>query len=220
MKPGGKATSSRVEMAIEVEDLGMQIDDLIQNPVNEWTDHNSHTIDKWEKSVEVTSYVFNEALDKYTLALQRALVLALICSVLSTICAGVNIIFAKLSNIDTTWIVLACSIVSLLSSGIMVVSTGLVQIGNWNEKIRNYAQYVERLSALWIILRTELDLSPEYRIQAGDFIKRMHGQYVNLIQQGPQITRKECDTFIQSYKNKKFKDFNWNNRYGKTLEMV
>jgi len=215
-----KAKNSRVAMDtgnLEEPYEDVQLDEL---QLNDWSDLNNQTISKWRKNVEVTSFVYNEALDKYTVALQRALIVSLICGALGAIFAGVNVILSKITSIDTTWFVFGCSVASLVSSAIVAISTGLIKVGSWDDKIRNYTLYVERLSALWILLRSELDISAEYRIQAGDFIKRMHGQYINLVQQGPYITRKECEIFFQNYKDKKFKDFTWNNHYEKTSEMV
>lgn len=173
---------------VEMDNIHISSDD---EPMNEWDQTNTKTINKWRKGVEITSFVYNDVLDQYTVAIQRVLILIIIFGALITVISGINVALGTITTINSVWIVFGLNVAIFLCGAGITISTGLIKLNSWDDKIRSYAEYVERLSGLWIILKSELDMSAEYRIQAGDFIKRMHGQYINLIHQGPQISWKE-----------------------------
>lgn len=98
----------------------------------------------------------------------------------------------------------------------MTILNGLLRINNFDDDIKTFAQYVERVSALWITLKCELDLSEDKRMDAHNFISRLLGQYIFLMQQGPRISGSECETSMKKWNNQEFKSFSWNNQYEKT----
>jgi len=187
---------------------------------NNWSNNNTHTIEKWSKSVELTSFVYNDVLDKHTASVQIILIIVLVLGAIMTIISGINVALGTISSINSVWIVFGLNVALFCCAAGITIATGLIKINSWDDRITDYTIYIERLSALWVILKSELDMSAENRINAADFIKRMHGQYINLIQQGPQIGWKECQESTNKYKNKNFTNFKWNNKYGKTLEIV
>jgi len=211
-------TVSRVDMN---NDYMIEMDNIPTNSnENNWSNNNTHTIEKWSKSVELTSFVYNDVLDKHTASVQIILIIVLVLGALMTIISSINVALGTISSINSVWIVFGLNVAIFCCGAGITIAAGLIKINSWDDRITDYTIYIERLSALWVILKSELDMSAENRINAADFIKRMHGQYINLIQQGPQIGWKECLESTNKYKNKDFTNFKWNNKYGKTLEII
>lgn len=184
-------------------------------PVNDWSIKNKETVTKWQESVELTSFVYNDTLDQYKASIYRISLITLCCSTIVTLIASLAVALGSLNN---QWVVLAFNIVTLLLGVVLTISNGLIKINSWDDKVRDYTQYTERLSALWIILKSELDMDDQQRFKASDFIKRMHGQYTNIITQGPYISGSACETATEKYKTKQFDNFIWNNKYNKTSQ--
>jgi hypothetical protein len=193
--------------------VNMSIDSPASNTtlvVNEWDQQNTDTINKWQTTIKMTSFVYGDVLDKYTTYITNGMIINAVLGALSVAASGISVALGSFNN---QWAVVGLTIFILLCSAGVTISTFARFMGGWDEKVRNYTIYCERLSALWMELRSEMDIDSSERLPATVFISRLHGQYMNLISQGPYIAESECKAALSKYKSNSSNNFAWNSKY-------
>ena len=154
---------------------------------NNWTQDNVNTVLKWQKDIGKSSFIYGRILEKKEFFMQFILIFTLILSVLITIFSGLSVALSSL-DIDVKWVVFSFNVVILFLAGIATTLTGLLKIFGIDEDIKKLTKLVEKLDNQWFIFETEMNISPEERQNAADFIKRMDGNYMHSMQLCPHIS--------------------------------
>lgn len=181
---------------------------------NGWNQDNTKTIREWQANLELSSFVYNDVSTKYDKYLQKIVILTIILGSITTFVTGLA---SVLVIIDNKWLIFGLTIFGFLMILVTTIVTGIGDNQNWKDKSKLYAQYSEKLNALWFTFETEMNFPEEHRIQASDFIKRMSGQYLNIMKESPDMDNSENIQAIHRYRNHIFDDIAWNKKFNKRL---
>jgi hypothetical protein len=173
---------------------------------NGWTPENCATVEKWQRSVEHTSFIYGEILLNVKKRLVTILITSLALTVLSAIFGSLSIALAFLNQ---KWISVSFQILITISNALSGFLLALIPIFSLEQKLQDFTQFTGKLDSLWFLFQIEQDISPKERISAADFIKRMDGQYLSLMQQCPFIDVEQYQKADRSYKNRLFQNSNW-----------
>ena len=151
--------------------------------------------------------------------LNRILVIALIISTISTIISGISTIALTVnsattivsSNLTTTTttenptyklVALIINAIVFFLSAVMTLLTGIIKIYKLDETVALITPYIARIDQIYSKIANELVLPDSSREDAITFIKRESDNYLNLIQQSPDI-----DKSIESQALLKYNDY-------------
>jgi len=178
--------------------------------INDWTEDNVNTVVKWQTDIEKTSFVYTEILDRANQHIERILVLTLFISTISTLIGSLSV---TLGALDYKWIVMAFDIVILIGSAIITFTGGLIKIKGWENTVKTLRKFVEKLDNSWFIFETELSIPPDQRTNAKQFISRMDGEYMYLMQQCPPISGDEYVKATQTYQERLYNNWVWSRKF-------
>jgi hypothetical protein len=184
------------------------------NTVNEWDKRASQTAHKWMENIKSTAFIYNFTMFRFQGSRRKRLMVGMIAPF---ICTLLSVIAAALGLYIDVYYLIGINIVNAIITSIAGIAIGTIRVNGWDDKIQDYNTYTERLGALFSTFELELDMSKDQRIDADDFIKRMHGRYLTLITQGPGINDVETAAATAEYNANQFKNMSWNNRYGKDI---
>jgi len=182
--------------------------------VNEWNDENVETVTRWQKELEITSFVYSDNAEYYDKYIQNIIILS---QIMSAVIAIMSVVSITLGPIGGQWVIFGFDVAIALIAATVTVLNALIKIKNWDTFLRTYTNYSNDLNQLWIDIETELNMGSEHRIEADDFIKRIYGKYVNLKQNAPGITNRAATTSRRKYQNNVFENQVWNQKFNKLL---
>ena len=167
---------------------------------NNWTPKNTATVKNWRISLAEASFIYQTILEKYKKRLDRTLVIILILGTVGTILSAISSTLLTMKNVDYIFISLAINIIIFLTSGIITVLNGSIKIYKWDEFIVRISAYIEKLDSFHSIIATELILPDQLRDNAVDFIKKSDNDYLNIIQQSPDLFPSDIKWAKELYK--------------------
>ena len=193
---------------------GNDDDNIMAVAVNNWDALNVNTVTSWRNNVAKTSFVYGVILQKHETNLERSLLITLAIGTLMTLLAAVSVALGPLNN---KWVVLGFDVVILVGSALITVSNGLIKIYGWDESVKHLTKIIEKLDALWYTFETELNLQPDQRQDAKDFIKRTDSDYAHLMQQCPHINMEEYIQASQEYQTRLSKNLIWQYQFNRQM---
>ena len=186
---------------------------------NSWSEEVTRTVVKWKDEISKNSFVYGVLLDKKEFYMQAVLIFTLILSVLMTILSGISIALSTLDvGINFQWVIFTFNIVMLVASGVITVLNGVVKIFSWDDQIKIFTKIIEKLDTQWFVFETELNIPSKQRQNAKDFIKRMDGEYMHLMQICPHIGVDEYVKANKKYQESLSNDLIWQHRFRKEIE--
>jgi len=186
---------------------------------NSWSEEVTKTVVKWKDEIAKNSFVYGVLLDKKEFYMQGVLIFTLILSVLMTILSGISIALSTLDvDINFQWVIFTFNIIILVASGVITVLNGVVKIFSWDDQIKIFTKIIEKLDTQWFVFETELNIPSKQRQNAKDFIKRMDGEYMHLMQICPHIGVDEYIKANKSYQESLSNDLIWQHRFRKEIE--
>lgn len=200
--------------------LFSEINDQVSDNKNGWSKENVETVRKWQLDIEKSAFIYGEVFHNLNSKIQYLTVTTLIISALMTLIAAINV---TLSFLDLKWLVVGLSIAILVGVATCTIITGVGIAFGWKDKFETLLKYVERLNQAWFAFETELNISPEQRQNATDFLKRADGMYMYLMQQSPEISLKEITEANHAYQIQLAEEQIWSRKFrGKQqqLELV
>ncbi len=186
---------------------------------NDWTEKNLNTIIKWRDDIAKNSFIYGQLLDTKEFYLQMILVLTLILGTLITILAGVSVALSTL-DVDSNfqWVIFWFNIIMLCSSGTIITLNGIVKIFSLDDKIKILTKIIEKLDTQWFIFETELNKPSNQRENAKDFIKRVDGDYMHLMQICPHVGINDYVKANKRYQESLSNNLIWQHRFRKQVE--
>lgn len=186
---------------------------------NNWSPANVDVLRNWKLSLAKASFIYQYFLETTRTRLNRILVIALIISTISTIISGISTIALTVnsattivsSNLTTTTttenptyklVALIINAIVFFLSAVMTLLTGIIKIYKLDETVALITPYIARIDQIYSKIANELVLPDSSREDAITFIKRESDNYLNLIQQSPDI-----DKSIESQALLKYNDY-------------
>ena len=163
--------------------------------VNGWTVENEQTLKSWLHHTDLACFVYNDTAEWYE---KLMTVITVVTILLSGVITAISVVAITLGSVSMVWVFVLNGIIAV-ASGAITIGNGLVKMLFMAYSQRQYVQYVGRLQSFWMQVNSELHLSASERFDADDYIRRMNGQYEILMQLGPAISKKTCDTAIEKY---------------------
>ena len=178
--------------------------------INDWNDQNTKTVKRWQLDIEKTSFVYGEIVTGVTLTMQRLLVSVLIINSLMTMFSALSITLAFL---DIKFISVGFSIANGIGAVTVTIMLGIIKLYGMENLIRTFTKFIENLDNTWFAIETELNIGPDQRLNAKDFIKRYDGEYMHLMRQSPPISGEEYSNANRKYKERLFDDHMWSLKF-------
>ena len=188
-----------------------------QKPVsNNWSDANTNVLRTWKLSLAKSSYVYQYVLETTRIRWDRLLVLILMASTLSTVISGISTISLTVSGgtsvsvgnqtftMDTesptyriVSLVINCVLLGL--AAIVTIAGGYIKIYKLDETVSTISAYIVKLDQFYAMVANQLILPDTLREDAVTFIKRENSNYLQLLQQGPDIDKSIEKTALLKY---------------------
>lgn len=183
--------------------------------INDWTRKNETTVKKWQTDIEKTSFIYGEVLLDKTFKMNASLIISLVSSIINTLLAALAVTFAFL---ELKWVGIGFEIGILISSFIAAVAMGLMKLFNLEFRVEELIRFVERLDNSWYLFEIEMNMSPDQRTNAVDFIKRADGQYLSLMQHCPMLNAREYTRANKRYQERIFENYMWSRKFRKHVQ--
>ena len=188
-----------------------------------WSKQNTDTIEGWKRDLELMAYIYTTCKERFIGYIQNVLVATL---VISAIAAAISAISVTLggsfvgAGTDYKTAILVLNIIVLVGTGITTVANGLIKIYSWDTCSVQYNEFVGRVGALWTTIDSELNMPPDQRAPAADFMKRVYGQYTMLKQLAPGIASAVVNNAHRQYQNAAYDNYVWENQFAQKFRVA
>ncbi len=171
---------------------------------NNWTKENERTVKDWKTTISKTSFICEDVKEKCSKVLQNLLIIAMVAGAINTMLSGISatVIGTDPSNPTLARISFVFLIVITFMQGTVTAITGAIKILKLDEKVNDLSTYIQKLDNFYAILSSELKLSHKLRRDAIDFIIKQDEQFLQIMQQSPNISPSEYQNA-----NNKFMEF-------------
>ena len=129
----------------------------------------------------------------------RWLIGVLIFSTLATILTAINTTMQEVSDDFFKRQTFIINIVLCVVNGAIFLGNGIIKIYKFDQIISDYVSYVEKLDGMCSQIHDQIILPSRMRQDAGDFIKKLHPQYTELIKKGPMISTGDYKNATKKY---------------------
>jgi len=154
---------------------------------NNWTQQNMDTLKIWKQNVSKASFIYETVLEKYKRKVNRLQIVTLIISALASIISAVSSALVAIENEKFVWIIFSFNIILFIFNSTNTVMNGILKITKWDNLITEISAYIERLDSFYVTISSEIILPDKLRKNALDFIKKEDQNYLNIMQQCPNI---------------------------------
>ena len=186
---------------------------------NDWEEDITKTIIKWRDDIAKNSFIYGQLLDKKETYIQCVLIFTLILSIFMTILSGISVALSTLNvDINFQWVIFSFNIIMLISSGTITGLNGVIKIFSWDNQVKIFTKIIEKLDTQWFIFETELNIPSKQRQNAQDFIKRVDGEYMHLMQICPHIGVNDYVKANKSYQESLSNNLIWQHQFRKQIE--
>ena len=203
---------------------------------NGWIEQNEKTVSGWMEDLEENSFIYGEKLEENEDKLKRSLNIVMIIAAtmaLITTVTGVLIIFLDTPTTTTSettppttsnealilkWSVFTLNLIVAIGSYIITITQGLLKNNNVENTIKTLSKYIQKTDSLYAVFRTELSMTPNERQNASDFIKRQDGNYMNLLQEAPNMSTQDIISAKEAYMEKLKKYYIFEKRMEKEMK--
>ena len=160
---------------------------LHKQSVNGWTDENKNTLRTWKNSLSKASFIYQYTLDYKKLWFTRILIAILIITTITTVISSVSTILMTVDRQGYQIAALAINITIAILGGISAILAGIIKIFKLDEVITNITIYISKLDRIYSIVANHLVLPDNLKDSASTFIKSISKEYLELIQNSPDI---------------------------------
>ena len=193
-------------------------EDVNRPPINGWDKKTEGTIKKWQRDISKSSFIYGEELEHNNKRIQTALVTTVITGSLMTITAAILITLNTYNESLVPKFILEG--LMLIGGGIVTTVNGFIKIFGWDSKVKELVKFIERLDSQWFVFETQMSIPPEQRQLAREFIKRIEGDYMHLMQECPYISVADYIAANQSYQTQLSENFVWQQKFNNRLEKL
>lgn len=203
------------------EDDKYQLSDHYDYP-NGWTPQNEATLKKWLISITQATDIYQSVLDDKKNIYNKILVISLIIIFIGTVISAILTVFSGIDKYKT--LILILNAIGFVINGIVTILNGTIKIYNFDEDIKIFSTYIERLDQFYSTIVAQILLDSSLRKNAKEFIEINNKTYITLIQTAPYIKssiyRKYKSKYDEYRDNKKldFKSQTLNDMNGEFVE--
>lgn len=175
---------------------------------NDWTPQNEATLKKWLVSITQATDIYQNVLDDKKNIYNKILVVSLIIIFIGTVISAISTVFSGVDKYKT--LVLVLNAIGFGINGIVTILNGTIKIYNFDEDIKIFSAYIERLDQFYSPIVAQVLLDPSLRKNAKEFIEVNNKTYVTLIQTAPYIkssTYRKYKSKYDEYRDNQKLDF-------------
>lgn len=183
-------------------------------PENEWTQENLDTVVKWQKDLEIMSFIYSDNAEYFNRYINNIVVTS---QLLAGIITLTSLVAITLGPLGGQWVIFGFNIGVAFISAVIVVLNALIKIYSWDSKLQIYTNYSNNLSGLWVTIESEINIGDSHRLNANEFIKRIYGQYISIKQRAPPIAHADSTRSQRKYKENIFENQAWNLKFNKLM---
>lgn len=160
---------------------------LQKQSVNGWTDENKNTLRTWKNSLSKASFIYQYTLDYKKTIFTRLLIAILFIATITTVISSVSTILMTVDREGYKIAALVINIIIAILGGIAAILAGIIKIFKLDEIITNITIYISKLDRIYSIVANHLVLPDNLKDSASTFIKTVSKEYLELIQNSPDI---------------------------------
>ena len=186
---------------------------------NEWTEDITNTIVKWKDDIAKNSFIYGELLERKVFSMQGILIFTLILSIFMTILSSISVALTSLNiSINFQWVIFSFNVIILVASGVITGLNGAIKVFSIDDDIKIFTRIIEKLDTLWFVFETELNKPSKDRQNAKDFITKVDGDYMHLMQICPHVSVNDYVRANKSYQESLSNNLIWQHKFRKEVE--
>ena len=156
---------------------------------NNWSNENEKTVKDWKTTIARSCFVYEVVKEKYSNKLHSVLIALLVMNGINTILSAISAAIVGTNTDDPTmvWVSFGFLVAITIVEGVTFILTGCVKIYKWDDLVSRLSAFIQRLDNFYAIVSSELVLPDKLRREANDFIIKQDEQFLQIMQQSPDI---------------------------------